>query len=295
MAAKKSVTLEDLAKHASDFVTMRKGAWDHLAWTDFVESLKKKGFDITEEMQANLGQLLEAMKRFYAAAAETDSVKSSMSAIVNDSVAFIKRQKGVWGHPEWEAFLQTMERNAFRLSEDATSYVGGILESIKVFYSTSPETREQQSVPPRAPTPSSAAKSQISSASEPSPAPKAVPPSAPGPSPSARAPSGPVSKPSPAAKPKSAEQKVTEAKAPGAKAEATPSVQEPVKRDDLTAIAGIGPVLAKKLNAAGIVGYAQLAAISEEQIADLEKNVIKLKGRIKRDDWVGQAKKLSQV
>jgi predicted flap endonuclease-1-like 5' DNA nuclease len=295
MAAKKSVTLEDLAKHASDFVTLRNGAWDHEAWTDFVASLKKKGFDISEEMQANLGQLLEAMKRFYAAAAATDSVKNSMSTIVKDSVAFIKRQKGVWGHPEWEEFLQTMERNALRFGEGTTAYLGGILESIKVFYSTSPEIPEQQSAPRTAPTPSSAATSETSSASKPSAVAKAVSPGGSKPAPAEKSPSGSAPKPSPAAKPAPVAQTGVGVKPTGAQVEKKPSAQKAVKKDDLTAIAGIGPVLAKKLNAAGIVGYAQLAAISEEQIADLEKNVIKLKGRIKRDDWVGQAKKLSQA
>jgi large subunit ribosomal protein L21 len=53
--------------------------------------------------------------------------------------------------------------------------------------------------------------------------------------------------------------------------------------------------LAKKLNQAGIVSYSQLAELSEEDIAHLEKNVIKSTGRFKRNDWVGQAKKLAQA
>jgi predicted flap endonuclease-1-like 5' DNA nuclease len=48
------------------------------------------------------------------------------------------------------------------------------------------------------------------------------------------------------------------------------------------------------LNQEGIVSYAQLADLSDADIAHLEKNVIKYSGRIKRNDWVGQAKKLSQ-
>lgn len=88
--------------------------------------------------------------------------------------------------------------------------------------------------------------------------------------------------------------KVADRKPAGAKVEQKPTVPKSDKKDDLTAITGIGPALAKKLNEAGIVGYAQLAMITDEEIARLEKNVIKFSGRIKRDDWVGQAKKLSQ-
>jgi predicted flap endonuclease-1-like 5' DNA nuclease len=71
--------------------------------------------------------------------------------------------------------------------------------------------------------------------------------------------------------------------------------RQPDKPDDLTAINGLGPALAKKLNQAGIVSYAQLAALSDTDIAHLEKNVLKSAGRITRNDWVGQAKKLAQA
>lgn len=280
MAANKSATLEELAKFASDFVTAQKGMWDHAAWTDFVSHLKTKGFDLSEEMQANLGELLEAMKRFYAAAASTQGMKKSMSTIMNDSVAFIKRQKGVWGHSEWEEFLQTMEHNTLTLTEGTTAYLGGVLESIRVFYSVSPASPQQKSasLPPP----------------EPSPATRSAPPPPPKSSPVTRSAPPPPPKSSPAARPAPAVKKEAETKPAGAKVEGKPAVRKSDQKDDLTAIGGIGPALAKKLNAAGILGYAQLAALTDDDIAHLEKNVIKFTGRIKRDDWVGQARKLSR-
>ena len=72
------------------------------------------------------------------------------------------------------------------------------------------------------------------------------------------------------------------------KAIATP----PVRKDDLKLISGVGPGLEKKLQDAGITSFAQIAALTEAQIADLEANVVKFAGRIKRDDWMGQAKSL---
>ena len=62
----------------------------------------------------------------------------------------------------------------------------------------------------------------------------------------------------------------------------------------MTAIAGIGPALQKKLKAQGIQSFAQLAALSDADIERLEEDIIKFPGRIKRDDWVGQARRLSQ-
>lgn len=65
------------------------------------------------------------------------------------------------------------------------------------------------------------------------------------------------------------------------------------QRDDLKQVAGIGPVLEKKLNAEGIVNLKQLAALTPADIARLEETVIRFPGRIERENWVGQARKLA--
>ena len=59
-------------------------------------------------------------------------------------------------------------------------------------------------------------------------------------------------------------------------------------------IRNVDAELAKKLNSAGISSFAQLAALSDADIEHLEKDIIRFSGRIKREDWVGQAKKLTQ-
>jgi predicted flap endonuclease-1-like 5' DNA nuclease len=59
--------------------------------------------------------------------------------------------------------------------------------------------------------------------------------------------------------------------------------------DDLKLITGIGPSLEKKLRACGITTYRQLAALSDADIDRVEA-IIKSFGRIRRDDWIGQAK-----
>jgi len=247
MTTGKTISFEELAKLATDFVTTRKGLWDHAAWMDFISGLQVKGFDLSGDMQANLGNLLEAMKRFYTAAAATESVEKAVRTVISDSVTFVKRHQGVWSHSEWEGFVKTVERNTLSLSEGTMVYLGGILESIKVFYTLSPVGRVQKrlSVAP------------------------------------AETPHAPGSTLAAAEK--------TETK-PAAK----PPPKAPQKRDDLTAIGGIGPALTKKLNEAGISSYAQLAALSDADIERLEKDIIRFSGRIKRDDWVGQAKTLSQ-
>ena len=62
--------------------------------------------------------------------------------------------------------------------------------------------------------------------------------------------------------------------------------------DDLKLINGIGPVLEGKLNSVGIHRYQQIAALTDADIEQLETEVIHLSGRIRRDDWIGQARVL---
>jgi len=64
--------------------------------------------------------------------------------------------------------------------------------------------------------------------------------------------------------------------------------------DDLRAISGIGPVLAEKLRAEGVVSYQQVAAWTDGDIARIEASIIPARfvGRIQRDGWIAQAKRL---
>ena len=57
--------------------------------------------------------------------------------------------------------------------------------------------------------------------------------------------------------------------------------------DDLSQITGVGPAAVKKLEAAGLTTFAQIAALSEDDIAGIEG--IKVK-----PEWVEQAKELAQ-
>jgi len=66
----------------------------------------------------------------------------------------------------------------------------------------------------------------------------------------------------------------------------------PEQEDDLKRINGVGPVLEGKLHAAGIRGYRQLAALTDADIDRLESETAHFAGRIRREDWIGQAKAL---
>ena len=63
--------------------------------------------------------------------------------------------------------------------------------------------------------------------------------------------------------------------------------------DDLTAIKGLGKVKAAKLVAAGVTSYAQIAAWSDDDIAEMGLVSNTSPGQIRREDWVGQARSLA--
>lgn len=62
--------------------------------------------------------------------------------------------------------------------------------------------------------------------------------------------------------------------------------------DDLKQLKGVGPALEKKLHDNGVTTFAQIAAWTAEDIADMDDK-LSFKGRIERDGWVDQAKLLA--
>lgn len=62
--------------------------------------------------------------------------------------------------------------------------------------------------------------------------------------------------------------------------------------DDLTRIKGVGPKLAATLKALGVASLADIAAWSDADIDRIDGQLGRFEGRIRRDDWVKQAKLL---
>lgn len=91
-------------------------------------------------------------------------------------------------------------------------------------------------------------------------------------------------------------------KAPAKKAEAPASDERPAHlsdapsgdADDLKKISGVGPKLEETLNSLGIWHYEQVAKLKKKDIAWVDER-LRFKGRIERDDWVGQAKELAKA
>ena len=85
--------------------------------------------------------------------------------------------------------------------------------------------------------------------------------------------------------------KAATAKAAAPKAKAAPAAASG-EGDDLTQLSGVGPALLKKLNAAGITTFAQIAAWTQADVAKFDEK-LSFKGRIEREGWIAQAKELA--
>ena len=67
--------------------------------------------------------------------------------------------------------------------------------------------------------------------------------------------------------------------------------QAPEQQDDLTALKGVAAVLNGKLNDLGIYTYRQIASWNDDNVAEVSTR-LSFKDRVKRDDWIGQARAL---
>lgn len=65
------------------------------------------------------------------------------------------------------------------------------------------------------------------------------------------------------------------------------------KPDNLKEISGVGPAIEKKLHALGITKFAQVAKFTKAQAGEVDDRLA-FKGRIAREDWIGQAKVLAK-
>ena len=68
----------------------------------------------------------------------------------------------------------------------------------------------------------------------------------------------------------------------------------PDDADDLSRIKGLGPKLVEQLAALGVTRFAQIAAWDEAEIDRIDAQLGRFQGRIRRDDWPGQARLLAE-
>ncbi len=67
------------------------------------------------------------------------------------------------------------------------------------------------------------------------------------------------------------------------------------KKDDLKRISGVGPKLERLLNKNGVFYFWQVASWSRNDIVVIDERLDAFKGRISRDNWVSQARRLQRT
>jgi predicted flap endonuclease-1-like 5' DNA nuclease len=112
-----------------------------------------------------------------------------------------------------------------------------------------------------------------------------------------RTPAAPPVKPEPAAAKdvKSPEKKAAPVKSPAKKPAATSKAASApaAGADDLKRIRGVGRQIEAKLNAAGITRFEQIAKWTKKDVAEFGEK-LSFSGRIEREEWVAQSKKLAK-
>jgi|TARA_Y100000022_G_scaffold41351_2_gene34115 large subunit ribosomal protein L21 len=96
-----------------------------------------------------------------------------------------------------------------------------------------------------------------------------------------------------AAKTEKEQKKAVPKSSPKAKNDEKAKAAPKTKIDDLKQLSGVGPALEKKLNAAGITSFSQIAAWTAKDVTAIDET-LSLKGKIDKEGWVKQAKKLSK-
>ncbi|MBF0519805.1 MAG: hypothetical protein HQK92_08785 [Nitrospirae bacterium] len=134
MSKKGFDSFEELIERASKFVESQGGKWDHMAWLEFLSDMQKQGFHLSHDMQSYLGSMLESMKKLNSTLMSTKGFENVLLDISESTISFIKKTKGTWDHAGWENFIKDVQKTGVSLTEETTTYLGGVLEAAKELY-----------------------------------------------------------------------------------------------------------------------------------------------------------------
>ena len=96
------------------------------------------------------------------------------------------------------------------------------------------------------------------------------------------------------AAPAARNQALIDSDSPAVTTPAPTATTAPSDGDDLTQIKGLGSKIAEILNGIGVTSYAQIASWDDAKIAEVDSQLGRFEGRIRRDNWVEQARLLAE-
>ena len=142
LKTKGSDLFADVVSNAKEFVEKQKGKWDHTKWEGFLADIQKKGVSLTDDTTNALGSVLESLKKLYA-----KFPVPNLDEVISNAKEFVEKQKGKWDHTKWEGFLADIQKKGVSLTDDVSSTIGSILESLKKFYTVLPESLKGEEKP----------------------------------------------------------------------------------------------------------------------------------------------------
>ena len=152
-----------------------------------------------------------------------------------------------------------------------------------------PAAAAASGIPPAAPVGMAGVGEALAAAATPVPTP--VEDEAPAPAPAPEPTPEPLPEPAPAPAVEQPEPAPVAAPAPAAPvAPATPAAPE---GNELVRIKGLGPKLAEQLRTLGVTSLSQIAAWDDAEIDRIDAQLGRFQGRIRRDNWVEQARLLT--
>ena len=66
-----------------------------------------------------------------------------LEKLTKKAAQFVEKQKGVWDHPKWQAFLSDAEKVGVTMNEELQRYLGAVTETMKKVYE---HTKESSSI-----------------------------------------------------------------------------------------------------------------------------------------------------
>ncbi len=63
-----------------------------------------------------------------------------LSSLIDLAGKFVEQRKGIWDHEAWSGFLSDVQKKGFELTDEMTTYLGSVLESMKQFYQAATAT-----------------------------------------------------------------------------------------------------------------------------------------------------------
>ncbi len=103
-----------------------------------MKDAQQVGVEMSDDMINYTGSVLEGMKKVYEATTSTKGMENTLSDISKHIVGFVKKTKGVWDQPDWEAFLKDLQKKGIDLTDKTSSYLGEVIEAAGKIYTTLP-------------------------------------------------------------------------------------------------------------------------------------------------------------